>query len=145
MAQTSLQFADVRDSDIRECDVAGDQIVEIITAARTLNAKDSGKIFGIATDAIVITLPLAVVGMNFTFVNTGADGANIITISPNSADGMWGVITLAGTVVDLGGVANKDLINTKATSIKGSSAKIVCMALTAWSVVSSTGIWAAQA
>ena len=118
--------------------------VQSITASTTLTAGDSGKVFTVATDALVITLPAVAAGLKFTFVNTGADGNNIITISPESSDAIWGTITLAAAVVDLGGVDNKDLINTKASSIKGDSATLVSDG-TDWYVTASTGIWAAEA
>ena len=118
--------------------------VQSITASTTLVAGDSGKVFTVATDALVITLPACEAGLKFTFVNTGADGNNIITLSPQSTDGIWGTITLAGSVVDLGGVANKDLINTKGTAIKGDSVTLVSDG-TDWYVTASTGIWAAEA
>jgi len=117
--------------------------VQSITASTTLSAGDSGKVFTVATDALVITLPACEAGLKFTFVNTGADGNNIITLSPAATDGIWGTITLAGSVVDLGGAANKDLINTKATAIKGDSVTLVSDG-TDWYVTASTGIWAAE-
>ncbi len=122
-----------------------DKITETITIDTTLTAGDHMKTFFVATDALVITLPSSTAGLQFRFVNSGADGANIITISPAAADGMSGTITLAAAVVDLGGVANKDLINTKASSIKGDSATIVGDGGTGWYVTASTGIWAAEA
>ena len=117
--------------------------VQSITASTTLSAGDSGKVFTVATDALVITLPACEAGLKLTFVNTGADGNNIITLSPQATDGIWGTITLAGSVVDLGGVANKDLINTKASAIKGDSVTLVSDG-TDWYVTASTGIWAAE-
>ena len=117
--------------------------VHEITASTTLSAGDSGKVFTVATDALVITLPACEAGLKFTFVNTGADGNNIITLSPAATDGIWGTITLASSVVDLGGAANKDLINTKATAIKGDSVTLVSDG-TDWYVTASTGIWAAE-
>jgi hypothetical protein len=122
--------------------------VETITASKTLTAGDSGKTFLVATDALVITLPsAAVAGLEYTFINTGADGAAIITISPLAADGIAGLITLAASVVNLSGTVDKDLINTKATSITGNAAKIVSSGttgVTGWLVVSSSGIWASE-
>ena len=118
--------------------------VQSITASKTLTAGDSGKVFTVATDALVITLPACEAGLKFTFVNTGADANNIITLSPAATDGIWGTITLAGSVVDLGGVANKDLINTKTSAIKGDSVTLVSDG-TDWYVTASTGIWAAEA
>lgn len=121
-----------------------DNYVQSITASTTLTDKDSGKVFTVATDALVITLPACKAGLKLTFVNTGADGNNIITLSPQATDSIWGTITLAGTVVDLGGVANKDLINTKTSAIKGDAVTLVSDG-TDWYVIGSTGIWAAEA
>ena len=128
------------------CAKAGwnENYVQSITASKTLTAGDSGKVFTVATDALVITLPACEAGLKFTFVNTGADANNIITLSPAATDGIWGTITLAGSVVDLGGVANKDLINTKTSAIKGDSVTLVSDG-TDWYVTASTGIWAAEA
>lgn len=122
--------------------------VETITASQSLTAGDSGKTFLVGTDALTITLPATVEGVEYTFINSGADGNNIITISPAAADGIAGTITLAASVVQLDGTVNKDAINTKATALKGDSIKIVGTGVTgtcAWLVVSSTGIWAQEA
>ncbi len=42
--------------------------VETITTSVTLVAADSGKVFFIATDSLVITLPSTVAGVRYTFV-----------------------------------------------------------------------------
>lgn len=131
--------------------------VETITANRTLSSADSGKIFLVATDGLTITLPAvgslglgvsadkAPAGTTYTFINSGADGNNIITVSPAAADGIAGTITLAASVVQLDGTVNKDAVNTKSTALKGDSLTIVSTGATgtgAWMVTSSTGIWA---
>ena len=121
--------------------------VEILTANRALTAEDSGKIFLVATDALVISLPATVAGLDFTFINTGAAGNNLITISPVAADGISGTITLASSVVVDAGVVNKDLINTKATAKTGDTVRLIGTGVTgtkAWVIASSTGIWAAE-
>ena len=118
--------------------------VQSITASTTLTAGDSGKVFTVATDALVITLPACAAGLKLTFVNTGADANNIITLSPQETDGIWGTINIAASDTDLGGVANKDLINTKSSAIKGDSVTLVSDG-TDWYVTASTGIWAAEA
>lgn len=120
-------------------------VVETITADRTLLASDSGKTFLVGTDGLVITLPATIAGAEFTFVNIGAAGNNIITLSPVAADGIAGTITLAASVVTRVGTVDTDLVNTKATSTKGNSVKIVGTGATgtgAWYILSSTGIWA---
>jgi predicted NAD/FAD-dependent oxidoreductase len=119
--------------------------VVTITADTTLTAGDSGKVFLVGTDALVITLPSTQAALEFTFVNSGAAGNNIITISPQAADGIAGTITLASSVVTRVGTVDTDLVNTKASSTKGNSVKIVGTGVAgtgAYYIVSSTGIWA---
>ena len=121
--------------------------VTILTDNYTLLEEDSGGVFGIGTDAKVITLPATKAGLKYTFINTGAAGNNIVTISPVAADGISGTITLAAAVVVDAGVVNKDLINTKATAKAGDSVTLIGTGVTgttAWIIVSSTGIWAAE-
>ena len=119
----------------RQLDAAVD--VETITASKSLDVNDSSKTFLVGTDALVITLPSTVLGLRYKFVNTGADGAAIITISPAAADG----ITYAGTATD-----NKDLILTKATAKRGDRVTIASLDGTvAWQVMEVKGIWAKEA
>tara|TARA_R110000744_G_scaffold229881_2_gene347994 strand:- start:1096 stop:1512 length:417 start_codon:yes stop_codon:yes gene_type:complete len=120
-------------------------LVKVVSTTSALSINDSGSIIAVATDAIVITLPATKAGVEYTFINTGADGNNIITISPQSTDGISGVITLAGTVVARAGTVNVDLVNTKATSKIGSTVTIIgtgVAGITAWVIKGSTGIWA---
>tara|TARA_R110000851_G_scaffold322145_1_gene487993 strand:+ start:3343 stop:3756 length:414 start_codon:yes stop_codon:yes gene_type:complete len=120
-------------------------LVETIVANKTLNYEDSGSKILVATDALVISLPATKKGVEYTIINTGADGNNIITVSPVAADGIAGVITLAGSVVARAGTVNVDLVNTKATSKVGSAINIVgtgVAGVTAWIITGSTGIWA---
>lgn len=118
---------------------------KVLTANTTLSVDDSGSTFGIGTDALVITLPNTVAGCEFEFVNIGANGNNIITISPVAVDGISGTITLASTVVSRAGTVDVDLVNTKATSKVGDAVRIVgtgVAGVNAWIIRSSTGIWA---
>ena len=119
-------------------------MVETLTANKTLDAEDSGKVFLIATDSLTITLPATKSGLDYTFVNSGGDGNNIITISPNASDALHGTITLAASVVELSGTDDKDLINTKATANTGDMVRIVGDGSAGWYVVGSTGIWASE-
>ena len=124
-----------------------DDIV-VITANTTLREEDSGKTFLVAVDALVITLPSTLAGLEYTFMNSGVDAANIITVSPAAADGINGTVTLAATVVELSGTIDKDLINTKTSAISGDTATIVGTGTageTAWLLKGSTGIWASEA
>ena len=106
------------------------------SANYTVQNADSGKTFTSSTDGVVFTLPAISIGRVFTFVNTGADGTNTLTISPNASDG----ILYAGSLTD-----DKDIINTKATSKVGDY--IVCASLNStahWTVVAVQGIFAKE-
>jgi hypothetical protein len=122
-----------------------ESLVQVIVADTTLANVDSGSIIAIATDAIVVTLPATKAGVEYTIINTGANANNIITISPQAADGIAGTITLAGTVVVRAGTVNVDLVNTKASSKVGDSVTIVgtgVAGVSAWIIKGATGIWA---
>ena len=84
-------------------------------------------------------------GMTFLFRNTGADGNNIITLSPNAADGINGTIANAAADSVASGTVNKDWVNTKATANKGDYVILKAVALTAWYIVGGVGIWASEA
>jgi N-acetylmuramoyl-L-alanine amidase CwlA len=114
-----------------------------VTGSQDVNANQAGEEFNVATDALVITLPQITsnnLGMEFLFRNTGADGNNIITISPNASDAIHGTV---GSVSS-GGVDNKDWINTKATANKGDWCKIKAVALTDWYLTGGDGVWASE-
>jgi len=97
---------------------------------------DSGKTFLSNTKDVVFTLPAIAVGNVYTFINTGADGQNNLTISPDADDG----ILYVGGLVD-----DKDLINTQATSKVGDYVKIASLNSTAhWTVVEAQGVWAKE-
>ena len=101
-----------------------------------INNGDCGKTFLSNTKDVVFTLPSIAIGNVYTFVNTGADGQNNLTISPVSIDG----ILYAGSLTD-----DKDLINTKATSKVGDFVKIASLNSTAhWTVVEAQGTWAKE-
>ena len=128
-----------------QASLEGTQQVVTLTASKTLTAEDSGKIFLIGTDALVITLPPTAEGLIYTFVNSGADGGAIITVSPAAADAIHGVFTLAASIVELSGTDNKDMINTKATAGTGDHARIVADGSVGWFVIGGSGIWASEA
>ena len=97
---------------------------------------DSGKTFLSNTKDVVFTLPAIAIGNTVTFINTGADGMNNLTISPAAADG----ILYAGSLTD-----NKDVINTQTTSKVGDFIKIASLNSTDfWTVVEAQGVWAKE-
>ena len=102
-----------------------------------INNGDCGKTLLSNTKDVVFTLPAIAVGNVFTFVNTGTDGQNNLTISPNASDG---ILYLGGLVDD------KDLVNTQATSKVGDRVTIASLNSTVfWTVVDSQGVWAKEA
>jgi len=101
-----------------------------------INNGDCGKTFLSNTKDVVFTLPSIAIGNVYTFVNTGADGQNNLTISPVSIDG----ILYAGSLTD-----DKDLINTQATSKVGDYVTLASLNSTVfWTVVDSQGLWAKE-
>jgi hypothetical protein len=116
---------------------------ETLTTTQDISINDAGVEFNIATDAKVMTLPTISaenIGAEFTFRNTGADGNNIITISPAATDAIHGTIA----AVSSGGVNNKDWINTKASANKGDWVTLKAVALTDWYITGGDGVWASE-
>ena len=119
-----------------EAGVTGFNIEQKDSSYTVVISTDSGKTFLSNTKDVVFTLPAIAVGNVFTFVNTGTDGQNNLTISPNASDG----ILYLGGLVD-----NKDLVNTLATSKVGDRVTIASLNSTAhWTVVDSQGLWAKE-
>lgn len=119
-------------------------VVEII-ADKDVSLEESGTTFLVGTDALTITLPATKKGAIYTFINSGADGNNLITISPNANDAIFGTIANAAADSVSGGVVDKDFINTKATSNKGDRITLVGDGVDGWYIVEGVGIWASEA
>jgi predicted RecA/RadA family phage recombinase len=105
----------------------------------TVDAEDMNKVLHIATDAKAFTLPTmsaGYAGFEVTFQNDGADGANSITINPNSNDKIMGP--------DLAGTDNKDYINTKATAVRGDYVTLRGDGTNGWWIVARRGTWASE-
>lgn len=120
----------------------------ILTDDYTITAADKGKKFAIATDAKTINLPATIADFDIEIYNIGAAGNNIVKVSPVAADGISGTFTLAASVVVCDGTVNKDIINTKATSVCGDHVKLIgtgVTGVTAWLVRGGSGIWAREA
>ena len=137
-----LQFVDaISKSVLWEIDTTGPdpraRIKETLSANKTLDAEDVGKIMEVDTDAVVVTLPSTAVGLFFTIRNIAADGVAKVSIDPAAADKIMGP--------DIAGVDNKDLINTKATAIKGDYVVIIGDGSLGWYVVDINGTGAAEA
>tara|TARA_R110000782_G_scaffold3702_2_gene13482 strand:+ start:2924 stop:3343 length:420 start_codon:yes stop_codon:yes gene_type:complete len=121
---------------------------ETVSASSSIKAGSAGIDQNVATDALVSTLPkieAGNLGMTFLFRNTGADGNNTLTLSPNAADGIHGTIANSAADSVAGGVVNKDFVNTKATANKGDYVILRAVALTEWYIMGGVGVWASEA
>ena len=125
-AETKLSFGGVH--------LHTSQVTEYVSATKTLDSEDSGKILLIDTDAFTITLPSTAVGLTYTFVNVGADAAVLITISPASDDQIIGV--------DITAADDTDLTNTKTTAKYGDYVRIFGDGSAGWYVQDMRGTWA---
>ena len=114
---------------------------ETLTASQSLTVNDSGKVFLIGTDALVITLPSTVAGLEYTFINSGADGAVGITIEPAAADKLMGSFNQNGSVVTMSGTDDKGIVNTKGTANNGDILTIIGDGDDGWYIKDGKGIW----
>ncbi len=119
------------------------------SAYTVVSADDGDIVIFAAADNDVVTLPDAAaanLGLRVTVVNTAADGAAKVSISPHSSDKIYGGIhgAAGGDLVSFGAVADKDIINTKATTKQGDYAVLVSDGSTGWFVTGGKGVWASQ-
>jgi hypothetical protein len=98
-----------------------------------------GKFCTVSADAQTLTLPAVVVGASFIIVNIAADGAALLTISPDSGDKF--LVDIAGAA----GTDNKDIINTKATQKQYDYVHLVGMTGDGWLIADKRGVWVDQA
>jgi hypothetical protein len=111
---------------------------ETISANKTLDAQDTGKLFWVDTDAQVVTLPAIADGYaGGIIINGGSFGAVAVTISPAGADMILGP--------DITGADNKDLINTKATARRGDRVQIDLGDADGYVTTEIVGTWAREA
>ena len=112
-------------------------VVNITTAATTLTAADSGKIFRVNVADAVFTLPAMadgdMEGVFYTFVIDTVSATTGCSLNPGLADNFNG------------GTDNKDLINTAATDVRGDSVTIVSDNSEGWLTTAMHGIWAEEA
>jgi hypothetical protein len=148
----SVEHADLTLSD--DLDVAGDGNVDgALTARQKLvaggaaytvgSADDGDAIITTATDTAVITLPDAAAGnagKRITVVNTAADGAALISVSPHASDAIRGGIMAARA----SGTVDKDLQNTKATALKGDYVILFSDGSGSWYIIGGMGVWVSQ-
>lgn len=111
---------------------------ETISANKTLDIEDNGKVFFVDTDAKTITLPAVATPVDCTIVNIGAYGGVAVNVSPAAADMIH--------APDIAGTNDKDHINTKATAQRGDLVQISSGAGDAngWIVRNQIGTWAQE-
>lgn len=110
---------------------------ESISADKTLDIEDNGKLFVVTADAKIITMPAVATPVNCTIMNGGAYGTQAVNVSPQAADKVQGP--------DLPGTDNKDLINTKATANRGDFVTLVTGDANGPIVSALRGTWATEA
>lgn len=110
---------------------------EAITANKTLDIEDNGKLFWVTTDALIITMPAVATPVNCIIANGGSFGTIAVNISPNAADKIQ--------APDLPGTDNKDLINTKATARRGDYVALRTGDANGPLVSELRGVWATEA
>lgn len=110
---------------------------ETISANKTLDIEDNGKVFFVDTDAVVVTMPAVATPVNCRIVNIGAFGTVAVNVSPQAVDKIQGP--------DLPGTDNKDLINTKATARRGDFVELVTGDANGPIVAKLRGTWATEA
>ena len=130
-------------------DVERNQVAQsYYTATGDISESDLGNDHNVAVDALTIGIPLITsgnLGSTIFFRNTGADAAVKLVISPKNTNKIIGSITLAASVFAASGVLDKDVINTKATALKGDWIALRAVSLTEWYIIGGQGIWASEA
>tara|TARA_R110002074_G_scaffold218502_7_gene388992 strand:+ start:2681 stop:3100 length:420 start_codon:yes stop_codon:yes gene_type:complete len=130
-------------------DVERNQVAQsYYTATGDISESDLGNDHNVAVDALTIGIPLITsgnLGSTIFFRNTGADAGVKLVISPKNTNKIIGSITLSASVFSASGVLDKDVINTKATALKGDWIALRAVSLTEWYIIGGQGIWASEA
>jgi len=117
-------------------------VLETISAAKTLDVYDTGKIFSITQsgDAFAFTLPTAttaqeasdLVGWNATFILTTASTANVTIVrGDTSNDALEGSVATNGQDALTGVTLATNVITFSNDAVVGDRCHIVCVAATA--------------
>lgn len=113
---------------------------ELLSATKTFDAEDCGKLFCVdaAGDADALTLPSIADGLSgITIMAIGAFGTTAVTVDPAAADMILGP--------DITGGDNKDLICTKATQRRGDFVTLGFGDADGYAVEEMRGTWAREA
>lgn len=108
---------------------------ETLSATKTFDAEDTGKLFCVdaAADGDALTLPAVADGLQLTLLAVGAFGSTALTVSPDAADMIRGP--------DIDGAADKDLVLTKATQRRGDFVQLASLAADGYAVAAVRGTW----
>jgi hypothetical protein len=115
-----------------------------LTVDTTLTAAMSGQLFLIGADSKTATLPSSATvgaGIRYAFLNTGANGTYGFTISPNASDKIMGSYNNGGKKITMSGTNDKDLVNTKATALRGDYMVIESDGADGWYIIDGIGTW----
>lgn len=113
---------------------------ETLSATKTFDAEDNGKLFCVddAADGDALTLPAIATGLSgLTILAVGAFGTTAVTIDPNASDMILGP--------DITGADNKDLVCTKATQRRGDFVTLIAGDADGYMVQTLRGTWAREA
>ena len=129
-------------------DVERNQVAQsYYTATGDISEAELGNDHNVAVDGLTIGIPLITsgnLGCTIFFRNTGADAAVKLVISPKNTNKIIGSITLSASVFSASGVLDKDVINTKATALKGDWIALRAVSLTEWYIIGGQGVWASE-
>ena len=115
------------------------------TVSTTFTASSCGNTYMIATDALTMKLPAGVAGCKFTFINTGAAGNNIITITTTSSVIQGTIFSAAATTTPaqvISTATGSSLNNTKSTAKPGDMVELLSVSSGTWIITKGTGTWA---
>ncbi|OHB50505.1 MAG: hypothetical protein A2Y10_18070 [Planctomycetes bacterium GWF2_41_51] len=112
-----------------------------ITKAANANAAvtESGVCYDCTVDTVVITLPATAVGLEFTVMNTAADGAALVEVDFQAVDKNLGGLGIAA------GGDGKKLSNTKLTAKKGDFITFAADGTDGYRIKAIRGTWAQEA
>jgi hypothetical protein len=109
---------------------------ETLSATKTFDAEDCGKLFCVDADgdADALTLPAIAAGLSgLTIMAVGAFGTTAVTISPQAADSILGP--------DITAADDKDIILTKATQRRGDFVTIIAGDADGYMITAMRGVW----
>ena len=109
---------------------------QTVAADLTLDAQDSSKVLCVTTDTWTITLPSIEGISNIRVVNVAAFGTSAIKVAPGSSEMIESV--------DVAGVNNKYIINTKTTARRGDYIDLDYSDANGWVVTRIVGTWAKE-